>query len=240
MLVSPARTAEVRMKPIAKPSLAIQPIIKVKKSAPAVFRRPQTPIQIRTMFPVATVTKPKPSLKKPTVKKLSTFPGSTSKYAASADFSPVGPVASVFPSSQLTLGQTATFRSSASQHFQVGTLLSQPTEVRFTPVAIDWLFDPLEPDRAVSFSGESVSHAFTSEGLHEVQLRATYTVSYRVRGGLSWISEPDSISLSDTIEVFVSDGSEAPPAAEATKPPRQKVRLVAQNCLERPGSFGCD
>lgn len=231
--VSPARTAEVKIKPILK-----------IKSAPVIFRRTQTQMQPRPI-PGASVTKPKPAVKKPVVKKpavttLVSSAGSTSKSAATADFTPARTVASVFPSDQLVLGETAFFSASANQHFQVGTILNLPTEVRFTPTAIDWIFSDQRLRSAGEGRGASVSHAFSSAGVHEVQVMATYAVSYRVKGSVSWIPEPESISLIDVITVTVSAESEQPAAAETEKNPRKKVRLVASDCLKRPGSFGCD
>jgi hypothetical protein len=236
--VVPARSTVVTSKVVAKP-----------KTAPAVFRRTQNPIQPRVPAPVvkakppvpkAPAPKPKVPVQTKAVNSLVSTPGSSSTAAAAADFSPIAASANVYPSDQLTIGQTATFSSSALQHFKSGTLLNLPTEVRFTPIAVNWNFPEEDGPDSAGGSGSYVNHVFSSAGLFQVQVRATYAVSYRLKGSLNWIAEPETISMLDELQIYVSgDGVEQTDVPAITSPER-RVRLVGSDCLKRPGTFGCN
>ncbi len=242
LAVVPARTSVVKSKVVvkAKPT----PV-----KAPAVFRRTQAPLKPKV---TSIVSKPKPNLvqapvvkpKVPTTTKIVnsvlTAPGSTSKSSATADFSPAAVSANVYPSDQLVVGQTASFSSSALQHFKSGTLLNLPTEVRFTPISVDWDFQGEGETQSSAGRGSYVNHVFSSAGLFQVQVMATYAVSYRLRGSLDWIAEPETISMVDDLLIYVSgDGAEQTDVPAVTAPER-RVRLVSGDCLKRPGSFGCN
>ncbi|MBP7835271.1 MAG: PKD domain-containing protein [Rhodoluna sp.] len=241
LAVVPARTSVVKSKVVvkAKPTPA---------KAPAVFRRTQAPLQPKVMAPIskpkpkvliAPAAKPKVAAQTKVVSNLVTAPGSASKSSATADFSPAAVSANVYPSDQLVVGQTASFSSSALQHFKSGTLLNLPTEVRFTPISVDWDFQGEGETQASAGRGSYVNHVFSSAGLFQVQVMATYAVSYRLRGSLDWIAEPETISMVDELLIYVSgDGAEQTDVPAITAPERQ-VRLVSGDCLKRPGSFGC-
>jgi hypothetical protein len=244
LAVVPARTSVVKSKVVVKAKPAPAP---APAKSPAVFRRTQAPLKPKV---VSIVSKPKstgvqvPAVKPkaPTTTKIVnsvvTAPGSTSKSSATADFSPAAVAANVYPSDQLAVGQTASFSSSALQHFKSGTLLNLPTEVRFTPISVDWDFD--DQDVSAPGSGAYVNHVFSSAGLFQVQVMATYAVSYRLRGSLDWIAEPETISIVDELQIYVTgDGAEQTDVSPITAPER-RVRLVSGDCLKRPGSFGCD
>lgn len=244
LTVVPARKSVVKSKVVVKAKPAPVP---TPPKTPAVFRRTQTPLKPKV---VSIVSKSKPTVvqapvvkpKVPTTTKILngvvTAPGSTTKSSATADFSPAAVSANVYPSDQLAVGQTASFSSSALQHFKSGTLLNLPTEVRFTPISVDWDFD--DQDTAAPGSGAYVNHVFSSAGLFQVQVMATYAVSYRLRGTLDWIAEPETISMVDELQIYVSgDGAEQPDVPNVTAPER-RVRLVSEDCLKRPGSFGCN
>ena len=238
LAVVPARSSVVTSKVVAKP-----------KSAPAVFRRTQTPIQPKAPTPVvkakppapkAPAPKPKVPVQTKAVSSLITTAGSSSKSSATADFSPAAVSANVYPSDQLAVGQTASFSSSALQHFKAGTVLNLPTEVRFTPISVSWEFQGDTETQVSVGSGSFVDHVFSSAGLFQVQLMATYAVSYRIKGSLTWIAEPETISMVDELLIYVSgDGAEQPDVPVIPVPER-KARLVSGDCLKRPGSFGCN
>ena len=234
--VVPARAAVVKSKTILKP-----------KVVPVVFRRPQTPAQKPVTVSVAKKPIPKPAhtktktvVQKKVAKKIVSTPGSTSKTSASAEFSPAQVSARVYPSDQLTVGQTASLSASALQHFKSGTLLNLPTEVRFTPIGVDWDIQGDDASQASAARGSLINHVFSSAGLFQAKVTVTYAVSYRVKGSLAWIAEPDSISMVDELVIYVSgDGAEQPdePAPQNLE---RRARLVASDCLKRPGSFGCE
>jgi hypothetical protein len=242
LAVVPARTSVVKSKVVvkAKPTPA---------KAPAVFRRTQAPLQPKVMAPIskpkpkvviAPAAKPKVGAQTKVVSNLVTAPGSSSKSSATADFSPAAVSANVYPSDQLAVGQTASFSASALQHFKSGTLLNLPTEVRFTPISVDWDFQGEGETQSSAGRGSYVNHVFSSAGSFQVQVMATYAVSYRLRGSLDWIAEPETISMVDELLVYVSgDGAEQTDVPAITAPER-KVRLVSGDCLKRPGSFGCN
>ena len=246
LAVVPARTSVVKSKVVVKvkPAPASAPA-----KTPAVFRRTQAPLKPKAVSIVskqsstverAPVVKPKVPTTTKILNRVFASPGSTSKSSATADFSPAAVSANVYPSDQLAVGQTASFSSSALQHFKSGTLLNLPTEVRFTPISVDWDFQGEGEIQAGAGRGSYVNHAFSSAGLFQVQVMATYAVSYRLRGSLDWIAEPETISMVDELLIYVSgDGAEQTDAPAITAPER-KVRLVSGDCLKRPGSFGCN
>jgi len=183
----------------------------------------------------AIAAKPKATVSKKTVAKVVSKPSTKNATAAAAEFTPAAVSASVYPSNHLSLGQWASFESTAVQHFRTGSLLNLPTEVRFTPLSVAWNFGTGQ-----YLAGANVGHAFDSAGSHAVQVRVVYAVSYRLRGSSTWIAEPDTIALGDEINIEVAANSfsenrpiEKPSAART-------VLLVGQDCLEKPGTFGCN
>jgi hypothetical protein len=110
-----------------------------------------------------------------------------------------------------------------------------PTEVRFTPVSVAWDFGD-----GYLVSGAYVGHAFASAGTHPVSVRVVYAVSYRLKGSATWIAEPDTITLSDELEVNVSVNSGSGSNGNQDQPAGNRVLLVGGDCLTRPTSFGCN
>ena len=226
--VNPARTAVV-VKPIKQ---APKPIAKPVVAKKAIFRKqpiaaPRQPVIKNVSKPVAK-TKPLTKINS----KTKTLSGSKNVTSASAKFTPTGVTGMVYPSNQLGVGQVASFVSSAVVHYRSGILLAQPTEVRFTPVAIDWDFGA-----GVLGTGNSLSFAYDRQGTFAVQVKVRYAVAYRFKGSSQWIAEPDQIEVSDDLFVEVSElVSDEQPEAEA----QRRVLLVGESCLERPGSFGCN
>lgn len=234
--VTPARSAVVKMpvgainktKTVAK----ADPVV---KAAPA-FHRISTPKTASNKV-AKPVVKPvvKITLKKKIASKVISKPSSANKSSAVASFTPAGVTGNVYPSNELSLGQQASFASSAVQHYRSGTLLGVPTEVRFTPTSVFWDFG----DGSAGV-GSYAPHAFTSTGAHQVTVRVVYSVSYRVKGSLAWIAEPDSITVADDLLVEVSAAASSPIDASPNSASNSKVLLVGQDCLANPGSFGCN
>lgn len=228
--VSPARTAVVKtpQKAVAKP--AAKPVASKK----AIFRKQPNLLELAkplVKVPVISKSKPKPKVK--TKVKVLTKPGSKNATAASEKFTPAAVTGSVYPSNYLGLGQLATFASSATEHYRSGTLLSEPTEVRFTPISIEWDFG-----EGITGKGGSLNFAYDQEGTYEVQVMVIYKVAYRPKGSKSWIIEPDPIQVADELLIEVSGESEFD-SDEPNQAPH-RVLLVGESCFARPGSFGCN
>lgn len=233
--VTPARSATVKtpVKVVAKgKSVASVPVKAPLKNAVKATVKPKIAFH---RLPVA---KPKTIsklvTKKKIVAKIISKPSTANKTSAAADFTPASVSGSVYPSNELALGQQASFVSSAVQHYRAGTLLGLPTEVRFTPISVSWNFGD-----GSGGAGSYLAHAFSATGSHLVQVQVVYSVSYRVKGSVVWIAEPDSITVADDLVVEVSAGSAT--GETASEPTAgNRVLLVGQNCLSNPGSFGCN
>lgn len=225
VMISPARS--VTIKAVVKtakpaPTQAVKP---VPRLIPAFHKPP-----VRAQAP-----KPKVIVTKKTTTKVVSKPSTKNATAAAAQFSPAALAANVYPSNQLAVGQQASFEAGAVQHYRTGTLLNLPTEVRFTPLSVAWNFGAGQ-----YLTGAHVGHVFYSAGTHPVQVRVVYAVSYRIKGSPTWISEPDTITLADDMSVDVSASSitEIWPNEMPSAP--RKVLLVGQDCIENPGTFGCN
>lgn len=233
--VTPARSATVKtpIKVVAKTKAlvsvpvrnALNKAAKPKVNAKITFHRMPAP-KPKAM--------PKPVIKKKIVAKIIAKPSTANKTSAAADFTPAAVNGNVYPSTELSLGQQATFVANAVQHYRAGTLLGLPTEVRFTPISVSWNFGD-----GNGGLGSYSAHAFTAPGSHLVQVQVVYSVSYRVKGNVVWVAEPDSITVADDLVVAVSAG--AATGGTALEPTAgNRVLLVGQNCLSNPGSFGCN
>lgn len=233
--VIPARASVVKSKVISKPKVLL---VSFQKPQNYFFAQVQAPI---SKSPKAeTKRKQIVAVQKKIVKKVVSAPGSTNKSSASADFSPMRVVATVYPSDQLTVGQPASFSALALQHFKFGTLLNLPTEVRFTPISVEWYFQGDEQNDMDTGSGGYLNHVFSSAGSFRVQAVATYAVDYRLRASLNWIAEPETISMLDELIIQVSGDGAEQPAIPSNNAPERRVRLVGSDCLKKPGSFGCN
>jgi len=219
--VTPARTATVPIKPkvISKP-----------KIVPPVNRKPVITSTKLIAKPFKKIVTKQPVKKKPKLVS-KTFPGSSSKSASSAMFTPAGVTASVLPSSELSLGQMASFSSNPVVHFRTGSILNLPTEVRFTPISTTWILD----GEVIGF-GNNADYSFAEIGSHQVRVEVEYAVAYRVRGRAVWIVEPDSITVLDDLGLRVSAESSS---WDYPEPPPSRALLVGSDCLAQPRSFGC-
>lgn len=221
--VSPARSAKLKST-ISSAKLVAAPIKPAAK--PAVFRK---------RFSPAVAIKPKLVIAKKTAARIVSKPSKRNATAEVAAFTPAAVDGRVFPSNQLNVGQQASFSSSATQHFRMGTLLNLPTEVRFTPTSIYWDFGG-----GALLAGSSVDRVFSSAGVYPVQLRVIYAVSYRIKGSSAWISEPDTITLADEFLIDVSDTGGDDQQVDVEPLAAKRYLLVGQDCLQNPGSFGCN
>lgn len=234
--VTPARSAVV--KTVLKTAVKVpvksvsKPVTKPVSAQKSVFRRTAT---VKTVAKPVVKISTKQVIKKKTGSKVISKPSLANKTSAKADFTPASVAGSVYPSNELSVGQQASFVSSAVQHYRSGSLLGLPTEVRFTPVQVSWSFG----DGSLA-AGSYVPHAFGSVGSHQVQVRVVYAVSYRVKGSATWIAEPDTITVADDLQVEVSAGAGGDGVQVSEPNSNAKVLLVGQDCLSRPGSFGCN
>jgi len=221
-------------------STTIKTLVKTVQKAPvktvvkpvATFHKLPAPVAKAPAKAKAPAVKPLAQTK--TVAKVISKPSTANKTSAAADFTPAAVNGNVYPSNQLKVGQQASFTSSAVQHFRTGTLLSLATEVRFTPISVAWNFGD-----GNFVPGNSVGHAFTAAGDNSVQVRVVYAVSYRIKGKLAWIAEPDTITIADDLLVHISENALANPSDTFQSGEASKVLLVGSDCLSNPGTFGC-
>lgn len=238
--VTPARKTTVQPRAVTKPKV----VPAVSKLVPVLHRKPVAQ-PVKNKAPIKTVPiksaptkpapkKPVPKPKAPVKKVLKSVPGSSNTSAAKAMFTPAGVTASVYPSSELLVGQSASFSSEASVHYRAGAILNLPTEVRFTPETITWILDG-----DVIGTGSRANYSFNDVGAHLVRVEVVYSVAYRVRGSLAWINEPDSIEVLDDLYLSVSDQAESFESQPAPTTQNPRALLVGSNCLVRPAAFGC-
>jgi hypothetical protein len=185
--------------------------------------------------------KPKPAPKAVVVVKvpakavsvLSSIPASASASSGSANFSPDEASAAVSPSSDLSVGEMATFYSDPKVHYRLGAVLGHAAEVRFSPVHTSWKFGD-----GLSGSGAQATHSFGS-GTFDVQVTITYAVFYRLVGQLAWILDPGQIQMPAVVQVSVGDSSNWSPPEEPRLPTSKLPYLVSANCLANTSSVGC-
>ena len=231
--ITPARATVVKV--VAKKVVTVKTVKAVAKPAPkvwaAISKKPafgKVPAALAARPKIKTVIKV--AKKSKVIKK----PGSANLTNGSANFEPAAINGAVYPSSQISVSQAATFSAPAYVHYRSGTLLSLPTEVRFTPISVSWDFGD-----GSNGTGASLGYAFDSVGSYPVTVRVVYAVAYRVKGSSAWIAEPDTIAMVDDLLVTVSAESAITNAEAAIKSP-SRVLLVGESCLARPGTFGCN
>jgi hypothetical protein len=232
-------------KPVAKPApklpekvvtkapAKIVLLTPIKVGVPALLRKP-TPAPALKSAPKPA---PKPVAKAPTLpsaKPVTPIQKVSSSVAIDeASFSPTALSISATGYS-IALESQVSFSSNAKLHYKSATLLGKSTEVRFEPLSVRWSFGD-----GATVSGVSAAHAFNKTGRFSVGATVIYGVSYQISGSSDWTAS-GSIGLSDSIEIMVTadSGFEAP-SQSVDSEGSTRVRLVGQNCLENPGSFGC-
>lgn len=147
-----------------------------------------------------------------------------------AIFSPANLIAQVSPGASIDVGRMATFTSNAKTHFRQGVILSRAAEVRFLLQSVSWKID----------SSAGVSKTFTwvgkEPGRYAATVRASYSVAYRFLSGGAWVLANNSVALSDSVSISVSQQS---PGSVAVDPASELVLLVGQPCGRYSSSFGC-
>lgn len=228
--VTPARVAVVQKKPapVAKPAPKQQLSASYKKLLKQLgFAGSPKPA-------VKKVAKPAPKPKAVAAKKVQKVAGSSSTASGAINFTPAGVSARVYPGSTITVGTQANFVSTPVVHYRSGMLQAVPTEVRFTPIAVNWNFDDGQ-----QASGSGIERSFDSAGNYAVTVSVIYAVAYRVRGSSTWIKEPDQIEMSNQLQLEVVAEGENTESLEPSAEQGARVLLVGSTCLARPGSFGC-
>lgn len=211
----------VPVKVVKKPVVPTKPI--AVSSAP----KPVPSQKLVAKPPVQKPLTPKPKAQ-PKVAPVTASPKVTST-ASSAEmrFTPAALVVKA-SATEIQPGQQVSFSADALLHFKTSRLLGKATEVRFTPVAIDWLL----ANGGVA-SGTSITSRFDRLGKYVVIARARYTVAYRLAGDTQWL-ESGEILVSGSATVVVSETSPSP------TPSASRVLLVAKNCQGNPTAFGCN
>jgi hypothetical protein len=156
---------------------------------------------------------------------------STSVSTAEASFSPASLTISA-SDSYVSPGAYVSFATNAMVHYKAGTLIGKNTQVLFQPLETIWRFGD-----GGSAIGAAAGHNFSREGIFDVEATVSYAVSYQIAGASIWV-ESGSIEVSDSLSIVVtaSPVNYVPTTIESGK----IVRLVGKNCIQNPGTFGCD
>ncbi|MSZ19368.1 MAG: hypothetical protein F2609_00925 [Actinobacteria bacterium] len=139
-------------------------------------------------------------------------------------------IASVYPAKVLSIGQVALFSSNPSAHYGSARVLGRQAEVHFVPDSSGWYFSDGD-----TRTGSDASKSFDRAGVFQVSAFVDYSVRYRLLGETSWQRVPGKLTVaSNTLEILVSaTGIKDDKASKAGL-------LVGQDCIQNPGSFGCD
>ena len=172
----------------------------------------------------------KPTASKPAAPaSVTVTPVATTFSSAAVSFTPNPLSANVYPGSQLTAGDIATFSSNPSLHYGSQLILGRQAEVQFSPAWLGWQFSD-----GTRIQGVDIKRSFDQAGKYQAWAIANYFVSYRLVGETAWQSVAGQISvLSNVLDLELS--VKIPPAPP--KPP--KLLLVGGECSANPSSWGC-
>lgn len=231
------------LKPVAKPkvlallspSKTLAIFIPAKKPAVSLVFKPVPKITKTTNSKVVVKVAPKPSV--PAKKVVIKIPAASSSAATSlsgqAQFSPEVITANAFPPA-VAVSEPVYLSAPSTQHYRIGALLGKQAEVRFTPIETTWVFSD-----GSSASGANPKHTFGAAGTYSASVVVRYAVSYRLAGQNFWISNDTPITLTDQVEIKVSQAG----SSSNQNPPSQSVEnlpyLVGENCLKNSTGFGC-
>lgn len=247
---TPARIKTVETKAVAAKKVTLPKSLRPattapKKLLPFQIAKPAAKAKLKSVTtPATTKTVTKIKVVKGTAAKVasSVVPSAIANQNEAAAFSPIAMSASVSPGNQVEPQTPLLFNSDALAHFRVGKILGKSAEVKFTPVSMGWNFDD-----GSTGQGLSVQHAFASEGNYQVSARVVYAVSYRFIGQASWVAEPGTIAMIARLSIQVSaeaggGGNVGGPITADDVAPTGggRVALVGADCIQRPGSFGCN
>jgi hypothetical protein len=158
-----------------------------------------------------------------------TTPSTFSFTSASVTFPPKPLNASIRPSGKLLPGQVFTLSSDPSIHVGTQMILGNQAEVLFTPAFVSWQFS--DGSRQL---GAEVSRSFEAGGKYQVRASASYFVSYRIVGQTNWTPATGEIVVTSNLLDLEVDGR-----YPGQNPSLRGALLVAGDCLQAPGSFGC-
>jgi hypothetical protein len=168
----------------------------------------------------ATPTKPAP---------VALTPVATTYNSAAVSFSPNPLLATVYPGTQFTAGDSLSFSSNPSLHFGSQVILGRQAEVQFSPAWLGWQFSD-----GPRVQGVDVSRIFDSAGKYQAWAIANYFVSYRIIGESAWVAVPGQISvLSNVIDL---DATQRIP--QVTPSPKKPL-LVGGICNQSASNWGC-
>jgi hypothetical protein len=218
---APKSAPGITIKPAFKPVCPTAAQLKLMPKSPDAAER-----WIKSVCPPSRPVSSKPVTPKAPV---SITPAATTFSSAAVSFSPNPLRASVYPVTQLSSGDTATFSSNPSIHYGSQLVLGRQAEVQFSPAWLGWQFSD-----GTRIQGVDVRRAFEQAGNYQAWAIASYFVSYRLVGETAWQSVPGQISvLSNVLDLEVL--LQTPEVS--TKQP--KLLLVGGECSVNTGSWGC-
>lgn len=206
------------VKKVVKTVVAAKPVTRVTVAIAAAKKKAAAAKKIAAAKK-ATVAKPAVITSTTTTPKVT-----TTKLATDFTVSPNRPSVIYAGSGSLSVGESATFSSSALSHTRSSYLLGYPTQVNFTPEKVTWNFGG---------EGNSATHRWSTPGTYQVTVTASYSVRYRIVGKTDWVSLPGMISSTSTPITITVGGDEVSPTVPGN------VLLVHWNCTQKQSAIGC-
>ena len=153
-----------------------------------------------------------------------------------AAFRPDSAVDHMEPNGWTIAGLETNFYASGGTDIEGGTLLGQPANVRFTPVAWHWSYGdgaaashPFPGDgwaalRLREFDSTGTSHVYDTYGGYTIDLNVEYSAAYRFAGG-PWTAIAGTLTIpADPLRLTVGDATTV---------------LVQSECTDNPAGPGC-
>ena len=137
---------------------------------------------------------------------------------------------------QLRTGETVTLTARTTTHLKQAVILGQAVTVRFTPVLVQWNFGD-GPGDWLDIAASTQSNSFAYTGSQPVSASVRFSAAFRFAGQSNWTSQAGYLTSDDSLTLVVADPQPGPIAA--IKSPNPRVRLVVNNCLNRPQALGC-
>ena len=164
-----------------------------------------------------------------TIVNLST-PSQASIQAALKSFKPDAPRIKVKPGTEITIGTSLSFTSTAATKLIRSVLLNLPLQVRFRPGSYYWRLTPVNK----SFTSISPILKATRVGSIQMEHRISYSVEYSFVGLTPWRTVKPNIAMTALpLSLLVRQGQEPP------KETKRIPRLVGGPCQADKNLWGC-
>ena len=157
-------------------------------------------------------------------------PSQASIQAALKSFKPDAPRIKVKPGSEVPIGTSLSFTSTAATKMIRSVLLNLPLQVRFKPGSYYWRLTPVNK----TFSSAGALWKADRVGSIQMEHRVSYSVEYSFVGLTPWrIVKPNIVMTASPMSLLVRQG-EVPP-----KEIKRIPRLVGGPCQAGKNLWGC-